>query len=75
MNGNNIAKRMRVAETSLENQTGVKLKIVERSRVKIVDILHKSDPWIGKDCERQDCLQKPRTSLVNRRIKTATQGP
>ena len=51
-----LARRLREVETDIEKQTGSKLKIVERSGMKIIDLLHKSDPWEGKDCERQGCI-------------------
>ena len=51
-----LAKRLREAEKDLENQTGIRVKIVERTGIKMIDLLHKADPWIGKDCERQGCL-------------------
>ena len=54
--GGELARRLREAENDMEKQTGVKLKIVERTGVKIIDLLHKSDPWIGQDCGRQGCL-------------------
>ena len=54
--GSTLAKRMREAEVKLQSMTGYRLKVVERSGTKLQDILHKSDPWQGQDCERPDCL-------------------
>ena len=54
--GGELAKRLRTAEEELQKQTGVKIKIVERSGRKLVDILHRADPWLGKDCGRPQCL-------------------
>ena len=51
-----LARRLREVESDIEKQTGNKLKIVERSGMKIVDLLHKSDPWEGVDCERRGCI-------------------
>ena len=51
-----LARRLREVETDIEKQTGNKLKIVERSGVKLIDLLHRSDPWEGKDCERTGCI-------------------
>ena len=51
-----LAKRFREAEKEIGKQTGIKLKIVERTGTKIVDLLHRSDPWQGQDCQREDCL-------------------
>ena len=36
--------------------TGFRLKIVEKVGVKLVDILHKADSWVGEDCGRRMCL-------------------
>ena len=30
--------------------TGYRLKIVERGGTKLVDMLHKANPWAGQDC-------------------------
>ena len=54
--GGELARRLREAETELGNQTGFKIKIVERSGTRIVDILHKANPWQGADCQRPRCL-------------------
>ena len=51
-NGSVLAKRLREAEENLLTSTGYKLKIVERGGTKLEDLLHKSDPWQGQDCER-----------------------
>ena len=39
-----LAKRYREAEKELGRQTGIKLKIVEKTGSKLVDLLHRSDP-------------------------------
>ena len=62
--GGELARRLRLAEEDLLKQTGVKIKIVERTGRKIVDILHKSDPWQGRDCGRPQCI------LCDTKIKT-----
>ena len=36
--------------------TGYRIKIVERGGKKLVDILHKANPWAGQDCQREGCL-------------------
>ena len=51
-----LANRLRESEASMEKMTGQRLKIVEKVGVKLVDILHKSDPWAGQDCGREGCL-------------------
>ena len=62
--GGELARRLRAAEEDLQKQTGVKIKIVERSGRKLVDILHRADPWQGQDCGRPQCL------LCETKIKT-----
>ena len=51
-----LAKELREAEEMLFKLTGYKLKIVERSGTTLEELLHKSDPWQGIDCERQGCI-------------------
>ena len=51
-----LALRLRDNEEKMESQTGYKIKIVERGGTKLVDILHKSNPWAGQDCGRAGCL-------------------
>ena len=36
--------------------TGYRLKVVEKVGVKLVDVLHKADPWAGEDCGRKLCM-------------------
>ena len=40
----------------LEKVGNIKVKIVERTGDKIVDLVHKSNAWSNKDCMREDCL-------------------
>ena len=40
--GGELARRFREAEEDLGRQTGMKLKIVEKTRVKLIDTLHKA---------------------------------
>ena len=40
----------------MEELTGFRLKIVERAGVKLERVLHKSNPWAGQSCERENCL-------------------
>ena len=51
-----LARRMREVETDMEKHTGIKLKIVERSGTKLIDLIHKADPWEGQDCGRDKCI-------------------
>ena len=54
--GGELARRIRAAEEDLQRQTGVKIKIVERTGRKLIDLLHRADPWQGQDCGRPGCL-------------------
>jgi hypothetical protein len=51
-----LATRLREGEEKMENMTGYKLKIVEKGGTKLVDILHKANPWAGEDCKRDRCM-------------------
>ena len=51
-----LAKELRAAEEELFKLTGYKIKIIERSGTTLEELLHKSDPWQGIDCERHNCL-------------------
>ena len=32
------------------------VKVVEKVGTKIIDMVHKTNPWRGQDCERRDCM-------------------
>ena len=51
-----LASRLRDNEQKMEQQTGYRIKIVERGGMKLVDILHKANHWAGQDCDREGCL-------------------
>ena len=51
-----LATRLRDNEEKMEQLTGYRLKILERGGTKLVDILHKANPWAGEDCKRMGCL-------------------
>ena len=51
-----LATRLRENEQRMEGMTGCRIKIVERGGQKLVDILHKANPWAGTDCNREGCL-------------------
>ena len=61
-----LAVKMREAEEKLGSLTGYKLKVVERAGTKLEDILHKSDPWQGKDCCRKKCMLCATKSITNK---------
>ena len=54
--GSELAKMLRENEEKLVQLTNNKLKIVERASVKLQDIITKSNPWKGTDCQRSNCL-------------------
>ena len=68
-----LAKRWREKLENFERISSVKLKVVERTGIKVVDLLHKSDVWSDQDCKREDCLicsscvDKERRGLCKRR--------
>ena len=38
------------------NNTEVKIKVIERSGIKVIRLLQKNDPFKLKGCDKQDCL-------------------
>ena len=50
-----LATRLRESEEKLKQMTGYRIKIVEKVGNKLVDLLHKSDPWAGDNCGREKC--------------------
>ena len=50
-----LAKLLRENEEKLEKMTRTKLKIVERTGIKMVDLVTRSNPWQGQDCSRENC--------------------
>ena len=54
--GSCLAKALRELENMLEKMTGYRIKIQERAGEPLERILTKSNPWAGKDCERENCL-------------------
>ena len=51
-----LANRLRENEDKMESMAGYRMKIVERGGCKLVDMLHKANPWAGEDCGRERCL-------------------
>ena len=54
--GSKLAKKLRENEEAMEKVTGYRLKIVERSGIKIENLLTKSNPCSGEECSRVGCL-------------------
>ena len=50
-----LAKRIREKLKSFEEVSSIRIRIVERTGEKLVNILHKSNPWEAVDCKRDDC--------------------
>ena len=51
-----LATRMRENEEMMKEMTGYRIKIVEKTGVKLVDMLHRANPWAGEECGRNRCL-------------------
>ena len=51
-----LAEALRERENKLFDITGDRVKVVERSGMKLEDILTNKDPWKGKDCQRENCF-------------------
>ena len=54
--GSSLAKELRECEYKMENLTGHRIKIVEKSGLKLEDLLTQANPWKGELCERAGCL-------------------
>ena len=54
--GGELASRLRKEEEELSKLTGYRVKIVERSGLKISSMLHRSNPWADDPCRREDCM-------------------
>ena len=54
--GSELAKKLSENEEKLAKLTNTKIKNVERTGVKIQDLLTRANPWKGHDCERKNCL-------------------
>jgi hypothetical protein len=52
----NLANGLRTNEEKLEGMTGSRMKVVEKGGIKLVDLLHKANPWAGQDCGRDRCM-------------------
>ena len=54
--GGELARRLREVEIEQEKSSGFRIKIVERLGMRLVDMLHRANPWQGQDCQRPKCL-------------------
>ena len=50
-----LAKRVKEKLKQLEDLSSLRIRVVERTGEKLVDCLHKSNPWVATDCEREGC--------------------
>ena len=60
-----LASRLIEGEEQMEKMTGYKLKIVEKGGTKLVDILHKANPWAGEE-EVDACFAEQRRKRTRR---------
>ena len=51
-----LAKRLREKLEAFERLGSLRFKVVEKTGSKLEEILHKSDAWNDRDCDRKDCL-------------------
>ena len=51
-----LAKKLREKLETLEKVGNIKIKVVEKTGDKPTDLLHKSDSWEERKCERKDCM-------------------
>jgi len=54
--GSVLAKDIREVIQTLKPFTKIHLKVVERAGRKLIETLHKSNPWENAICKRNDCL-------------------
>ena len=51
-----LAKRIREKLRSFEEISCIRIRIVKRIGEKLMDIIHKSNPWKAIHCDREDCM-------------------
>ena len=54
--GGALAKLLRENEEKMGKFAKNKIKIIERAGIKLQDVLTRSNPWKGQDCQRTNCL-------------------
>ena len=50
-----LALRLRDNEAKMQELTVYRIKIVKKGETKMVDLLHKANPWTGKDFMSKGC--------------------
>ena len=58
--GGELAKRVRRYETAEKKISGWFFKVVERGGDSIVDLINRSDLWVGEDCGQTIDVEKIR---------------
>ena len=64
-----MAKELRMKEEKLKDLTGEKVKIVERSGMKLEDLVAGKDPWRGGDCGRPNCFLCSTKNITEKDLK------
>ena len=54
--GGKLAKQLRDVDNKLSEITEDRIKIVERSGIKLRSLFHKANPWGNTICDKSDCL-------------------
>ena len=67
--GSQLAKDLNEKEEKLKDITGEKVKVVEKSGIKLENILTKNNPWKGMDCKRPNCLLCMTKTLTGKQLK------
>ena len=67
--GGGLASKLREGEEQMEKLTGYRLKIVEQTGDKLLDLLQFSNPWRGKDCGRTDCWLCQTKAMTEKNLK------
>ena len=50
-----LSKRIREKLKAFETVSALRIKVIERTGEKLVEVLHKSNPWEDTNCGREDC--------------------
>ena len=69
-----LVNRVREKLADIQKVGKIKVKMVERSGEKLVDLLHKYHPWSQKECDRKDCWPCTSAGEENKKKENATKG-
>ena len=67
--GSGLAKELKSKEEKLKDLTGERVKIVERSGMKLEDLVAGKDPWRGGDCGRPNCFLCNTKNITEKEMK------